>query len=187
LDTYLTARTYPGTERAAEAQWLHAARNGERWALEQFYQRHYSQIYALCYRILGRSEDAEDAMQAAFVHAFRELPGFRGDSMARTWLYRIATNEAINSLRKRRRSVNETEADLAVSTPDAAPAVQRRLAVHSALSRLRPDHNVILVLRYWEDLSYEEICSVLNLSMPTVKMRLSRARAEFRRHYGEEP
>ena len=93
MDTYLTARTYPGTDTASEHEWLSAARNGERWALEQLYRSHNAPIYALCYRILGRSEDAEDAMQAAFVHAFRELPRFRGDCAARTWLYRIASNK----------------------------------------------------------------------------------------------
>jgi RNA polymerase sigma-70 factor (ECF subfamily) len=187
LDTYLTARTLPTTERAAERDLLSAARQGESWALEELYRRHNSQIYSLCFRILGRAEDSEDAMQAAFVHAFRELPGFRGDSMARTWLYRIATNEAINILRKRRRLQREPTEGITASTPDEAPTVQRKLAVLAALNRLRPDHHVILVLRYWEDLSYDEICSVLSLSMPAVKMRLSRARAEFRTHYGEEP
>jgi len=187
VDTYLTAGTYPATDRAAELEWLHAARSGEQWALDELYRRHYSQIYALCYRILGRSEDAEDAMQAAFVHAFRELPGFRGDCLARTWLYRIATNEAINALRKRKRSVSDAEIESSALAPDDAPAVHRKIAVTAALDELRPDHHVILVLRYWEDLSYDEICSVLGLSMPTVKMRLSRARGEFRRRYGDEP
>jgi RNA polymerase sigma-70 factor (ECF subfamily) len=187
LDTYLTARTFPVTDRAGETEWLSAARNGEPWALEELYRNHNSQIYALCYRILGRSDDAEDAMQAAFVHAFRVLPAFRGDSMVRTWLYRIATNEAINALRRRRRSSDVTDIDANVSAPDGASAVQRRVAVNSALGKVRTDHRVILVLRYWEDLSYDEICTVLDLSMPTVKMRLLRARAEFRRHYGDEP
>ena len=95
--------------------------------------------------------------------------------------------EAINTLRKRRRTQDDVEIDRTSSTPDDAPTVQRRLAVLASLNRLRPNHHVILVLRYWEDLSYDEICSVLELPMPTVKMRLSRARAEFRRHYGDEP
>ena len=84
-------------------------------------------------------------------------------------------------------SQSEAEVERELSSPDDAPSVQRRLAVLSSLNLLRPDHHVILVLRYWEDLSYDEICSVLEVSMPTVKMRLSRARAEFRRHYGDEP
>ncbi len=187
MDTYLTVKTYPGLDRASEQEWLIAARKGERQALEELYRRHNAQIYALCYRMLGRSEDAEDATQAAFVHAFRELPRFRGDCSARTWLYRIACNEAINTLRKRRRIVDDASIEATVSTPDDAPIVQRKLAVLASLNRLRPNHHMILVLRYWEDLSYEEICSVLDLPMPTVKMRLSRARAEFRRHYGDEP
>ena len=109
--------------------------------------------------------------------------------MARTWLYRIATNEAITMLRRRSKSpdsVHLYEDDMA-TTPDSAPAVQRRLAVHTSLNQLRPEQRVILVLRYWEGLSYDEISAVLAISMPCVKMRLSRARTEFRRVYGEEP
>lgn len=185
MDTYVNARPYPGMNRVDECNWLPAARNGERWALEEFYQGYQAQIYALCHRMLGRVEDAEDAMQASFLQAFRELPRFRGDSMARTWLYRIATNEAITILRRRNRI--QGLVDEKVSIPDNATVVQRRLAVQSSLTRLRADHRVILVLRYWEDLSYEEIAAVLDVSLPTVKMRLCRARAEFRRVYGEEP
>ncbi len=188
MDTYLTAKTYLSAETSPEQLWLPSARDGERWALEEFYRSYSSQIYSLCYRIVGGQDDAEDAMQAAFVQAFKELPRFRGDCMARSWLYRIATNESINLIRKRTKcdsSGTEYTDDLA-SVPDSAGAVQLKLAVRSSLVNLKPEHRVILVLRYWEQLNYEEIASVLAVSLPCVKMRLSRARIEFRRLYGDE-
>src|SRR5712691_2211303 len=173
----------PRAEAPDEPGWLNAARRGEPWALEQLYQSHQPQIYALCYRLLERAEDAEDAVQATFVRAFRALPRFRGDSTARTWLYRIATNEALGLLRRRRDATPVEES--AASSPDGTAQVVERLAVRAALARLTPDHRAILVLRLWEELSYSEIAAALGISLPAVKMRLSRARAAFRKVYGD--
>src|ERR1044071_8425971 len=92
-----------------EGTWLPAARRGERWALEIFYHAYSAPVRTLCYRLLGRIDDAEDAMQAAFVRAFRALPAFRGDCPLKAWLYRIAVNEAILMLRKRRNDVEWDE------------------------------------------------------------------------------
>lgn len=185
MGSAFSAALPPRAQAQDEASWLTAARHGEAWALERLYQSYQPQIYALCYRLLGRAEDAEDAVQATFVRAFRALPRFRGESSARTWLYRIATNEALGLLR-RRRDVPPLEA-AEPSSPDRTAAVVERLAVRAALARLTPDHRAILVLRLWEELSYTEIAGVLGISLPAVKMRLNRARAEFRRYYEEEP
>src|SRR5258708_7888185 len=84
----------------AEA-WLGEARRGEAGALELFYRESHQRVYGLCYRILACEDDAEDAMQAAFVKAFRGLRGFHGRSSVQTWLYRIAVNEALQMLRRR--------------------------------------------------------------------------------------
>ena len=91
----------PAKQTVEEQRWLDAAQHGEEWALEQFFQCYQPAVYALCYRLLGRAEDAEDATQAAFVRAFVALPKFRGGSQVKTWLYRIAVNEALGLLRKR--------------------------------------------------------------------------------------
>lgn len=178
----LRCSTPAGEAEAADEQaWLSAARRGEQWALERFYHAYQPQVYALCYRLLGRAEDAEDAVQATFVRAFRALPRFRGDSAPRTWLYRIATNEALGLLRRRKETPEWVEERH--GAPDGAGAVVERLAVRAALARLSPDHRAVLVLRLWEELSYSEIAAVLGISLPAVKMRLNRAREQFRRQY----
>jgi RNA polymerase sigma-70 factor (ECF subfamily) len=161
--------------------WLRAAQGGETWALEQFYRSYHPAIYTLCYRLVGRAEDAQDAMQATFVRAFCDLSRFRGESAVRTWLYRIAVNEALGLLRKRREAPGAYELEVAV--PGGEPAVLERLAVQAALARVKPAHRAILVLRFWEGLGYEEIALVLRISLPAVKMRLKRARDEFRKCY----
>src|SRR5690349_18149339 len=99
MESVLSLRVTARAEPSGEAAWLAAARTGEPWALERFYHAYQGQVHALCYRVLGRSEDAKDATQATFVRAFRELPRFRGESTAKTWIYRIAINEALSMLR----------------------------------------------------------------------------------------
>jgi RNA polymerase sigma-70 factor, ECF subfamily len=172
------------TDLACEESWLASARQGDSRALEQLYEAYRRPIYALCFRLVGRREDAEDAMQAAFAQAFRSLGRFRGECALRTWIYRIAVNEATALLRGRSRTC--AEIDLGDSGPDATEEAVRSLAVMAALEGIPPEQRAVLVLRYWEDLGYEEIAAVLRISLPAVKMRLSRAKAAFRKQYGDD-
>lgn len=168
-----------------EQGWLEAARQGEEWALEAFYNAYHRAVYALCCRLLARPEDAEDAMQAAFVKAFRALPKFRGQSAVKTWLYRIAVNEAI-TLQRQRRCMPLTMPE-SLPTADTTRSIAGRIAVHATLATMKPEQRALLVLLYWEEMSYEEIAAVLNISLSAVKMRLKRARDEFQKRYGGEP
>lgn len=165
---------------ACEESWLPAARAGCPDALELFYRAYRRQVHGTCFRLLGNEEDALDATQAAFVRAFKELPRFRGESSARTWLYRIAVNEALTVIRRRRPTADiETEQEPACQ--GGCPVEQ--LAVRAALERMRPRMRVLLVLRFWEELDYREIARVTGMSLPGVKMGLHRARAEFKKCY----
>ncbi len=174
--------------RRAEAALIAAARGGEQAAFGQIYETHYRDVYRLCRRIVGGDADAEDALQATFVKAFTALARFRGECALRTWLYRIAVNEATTLLRQRAAfPVAPIGADedaavggLRAGGGDDAASIAERLAVRGLMETLRPDHRAILALRFWEELSYEEIAHVLNLSLPAMKMRLRRAKAEFR-------
>lgn len=186
MENTLAVRSTALTERGeadSEQEWLAAARAGEPWALERFFRENVAQVHALCVRMLGRADDAEDAVQAAFVRAFRALARFRGESSLRTWIYRIAVNECISTLRGRRESGPIPES---AATDGEAGAVVAREAVAAALRRLPADHHAILVLRYWEEMDCEEIAQVLGISLSAVKMRLHRARAEFKKQYGGE-
>src|SRR5262249_32727549 len=148
------ARPEPAA-REGEA-WLPAARSGTAWALERFYHAYQQPIYSLCRRLLARPEDAEDATQATFVRAFRELPRCRGESSVKTWIYRIAVNEALQMIRRRREQPCDLE--WRAEGGDSAADVER-LAVHAALARTRPDYRAILVLQFWEELSYNAIAA----------------------------
>jgi len=170
-------------EEREDTAWLQAARCGEAWALERFFNLYQPQVYSLCYRLLGGAEDAQDATQAAFIQAFRALPRFRGESGIRTWLFRIGMNEALSLARRR----HPTEVLVEETGPTPEPRLVERLAVEATLRRVTPAHRAVLVLRFWEGLSYEEIAAVLEISLPAAKMRLHRARDEFRRWYEEQP
>lgn len=183
MDTVFTVPLLRRERCLDEADWLAAARVGESWALERLYSFYQPQLYALCHRLLGRSEDAQDAMQTAFIRAFRELHRFRGDSSLKTWLYRIAVNESVGMLRKRR-DASELEEDSA-RIGDGSGVVVEQLAVRAALARTCSAHRTVLVLRFWEGLSYDEMAVVLGLSVGAVKMRLHRAREAFRKFYEE--
>jgi RNA polymerase sigma-70 factor (ECF subfamily) len=187
-----TTVSLPFVRRAAtleEQSWLPAARMGEPWALERLYSDHQPQVYALCRKLLGSAADAEDVAQTVFVRAFRELPRFRGDSAVKTWLYRIAVNESLGALRRRRSATEPLDECLAAGCQGQGcygEVIVERLAVQAALATLSPDQRTILVLRFWEGLSYEEIAAVMRISLSAVKMRLLRARNEFRRRYQED-
>lgn len=168
-----------------EQTWLEAARQGEEWALEALYNAYHRPLYALCHRLLCRHEDAEDAMQTTFVKAFRALPKFRGKSAVKTWLYRIAVNEAITLQRQRR--ITPLAMPESVPTADPTRSIAGRLAVQATLATMKPEQRALLALLYWEEMSYEEIAAVLNISLSAVKMRLKRARDEFQKRYGGEP
>ncbi len=171
-------------EAPAQPIWLHAAKLGESWALEQLYSIYQPMVYTLCFRLLGNADDAEDAMQAAFVCAFRGLSRFRGESSVKTWLYRIAVNESMSLLRKRKNA--PLPLDELLEIPGGAPDCSEDIAVRAALAQVKPDHRAVLILRFWEDLSYEEIAAALGISLAAARMRLKRAKAEFRKYYQED-
>ncbi|MGH2406153.1 MAG: sigma-70 family RNA polymerase sigma factor [bacterium] len=158
---------------------------GDLDAFEDLVRIHQDRIYNLAYRITGNHEDANDAAQDAFVRAYQALAGFRQDAAFSTWLYRIATNAALDLVR-RRPAIPPVE--LPADQPGAAdPAVEvqrqevhRR--VHMAVGHLPAEYRAVVVLRDLQGLAYEEIARVLRIPIGTVRSRLSRGREVLRTH-----
>lgn len=170
-----------------DATLVEAAQHGDRAALDQLLRRHYDRIHAVCRRIAGSSRDADDACQEALIKITRGLPRFDGDSTFGTWAYRIATNAALDELRKRRRrpllTVVDDEDDGRRQEPidpvadRYVDAVADRLAIDAALDELSEEFRVAVTLRDVLDLDYAEIASVLDVPVGTVKSRIARGRA----------
>ena len=165
---------------------IERARNGDSAALNDLLRRHHTRLHAVCLRILGRRADADDATQNALIAIVRGLTTFDGRSAFSTWAYRIATNAALDELRRRRRRA-EPRLDLTEATgrsqePDrqaerALLAFENRELVERALAGLPDDFRVAVVLRDVADLDYESIASILDVPIGTVRSRIARGRA----------
>lgn len=155
---------------------------------EAVVQRHWPNIFRLCQHILNHREDAEDATQQTFVKAWQSGQWPQDVEGWSRWLRRIAVNECRQNLRRgrRQRVAVEKYADL---RPEETDVYQRReLAdwTHAVLRRLGADHRLVLILRYFGELSYEEIAGTLGWSMAKVKVTLHRAKESFKEALAEE-
>lgn len=156
---------------------------GDRGALDTLLRRHYDTIRAVVHRIVINSHDAEDATQMALIAIARGIKAFDGRSSLTTWMYRIATNAAIDEVRRIRRRPLPTDDDIALnkSTTDSAEAAITQMTVVRALRELPDEFRTALVLRHVADLEYEDIAAIQNVPVGTVRSRLSRAREQMAR------
>ena len=185
---------------AAETQFIERLRAGEAAAFNRLVEERSGDIYALLYRLTEDPEEARDLTQETFLQAFRSIAHFRGDADLRTWLYRIAVNQARNRWRwwrRRRRgatvsldATDEThELSLATRLADETSddpeqqtlAHEREEILLAAMRTLARPYREAVILRDVEGLSYEEVAAALEISIGTVKSRLSRGRTELRR------
>jgi RNA polymerase sigma-70 factor (ECF subfamily) len=165
------------------------AQRGDDAAFSELVQRHASRLLNMVSHLVGSREDAEDLVQETFVQAYRGLGTYQGRSQFFTWLYRIATNRAISTHRKRRlETVQRREALVWEQQPgrersDPGTAVieaEETQRVQHAIARLPEDRRAVLVLRDIDGLDYAEIAEILQLPAGTVRSRLHRARLELR-------
>jgi len=180
--------------REDESALVAAAKSGNIEAFEELVSRYESKIFRLAMNITRNREDAEDAMQDAFLKSYSHLKNFQGDSRFYTWLVRITVNEALMRLRKRR--PNQVSLDEPVETGDDlmpreiedwGPSPEQRYAqrelgtiLSEVIEGLEPDYRTVFVLRDIEELSTEETANLLGISVPAVKSRLLRARLKLR-------
>lgn len=146
----------------------------------RLYERCSGRVYALMVRIVGR-QDADDAMQLAFMRVFRRLDQFAGGSSLETWIYRVATNEALQHLRRRKRD----DVDSLIREPESpvSPSESRledAEMLDAGLAKLAPELRAVLTLKEVQELSYAEIADILDIPEGTVGSRLNRARRELR-------
>jgi RNA polymerase sigma-70 factor (ECF subfamily) len=160
------------------------ARAGDERALDDLLRRHQGRIHAVCRRLTGNDADALDATQEALISVVRGLPRFDGRSAFTTWIHRIATNAALDELRRRaRRPVVSLDDERRVRQeppavgPSVAQAVSDRLDVDAALAEVPLEFRVPVVLRDLCRLDYAEIAEVLDIPPGTVRSRISRGRA----------
>jgi len=176
-----------------EAALIRAAQRGDVASFNQLVLAYQGQVYTIAYRILGDAAAAADATQEAFLSAFTHLKDYRGGSF-KSWLLRTVTNACLDALRYQKRrpsqsleAEDEDERNLADVLPSeeegperAAERRELRCFIERAALTLPPDQRITFVLSDVHGLSYQEIAQVMNVSLGTVKSRLSRARAKLR-------
>jgi RNA polymerase sigma-70 factor (ECF subfamily) len=186
---------------AVEEQFLERLKAGDAWAFQRLVDERSGDVYALLFRLTEDAEEARDLTQETFLQAFRYIASFRGDADLRTWLYRIAVNQARNRWRwwKRRRRERTVSLDAPLGENGETPlgerlqgpegqdpeqntlTRERERLILGALKAISRPYREVVVLRDIEGLSYEEVALALEISVGTVKSRLSRGRTELRR------
>lgn len=189
--------TAQGTEAVLsdEAEVLAQARTGDAQAFSNLIQRYEGKIFRLAQHITQNREDAEDVLQETFLKAYEHLDQFQGNSKFYTWIVRIAVNQALMKLRKRKsdRSVSldegvDTGEDIVareIAAWDENPEQrysreELNVILDSAVQSLAPSYRAVFLLRDVEELSTDETAEALDLSIPAVKSRLLRARLQLR-------
>jgi RNA polymerase sigma-70 factor (ECF subfamily) len=179
------------SEQTSERRLIEACQQGDREAFRDLFDAHKDRVWTVALRFTGDEHAARDVTQQVFLKLFTSIAGFRHESNFKTWLYRLVTNECMDEFRKRRRLIsfdsfrsddhdeNHGEVDMKDWRQD--PLQEERLArleiseaVLAALMQLKPKLRMAIVLKYFEDLSYEQMAETLGCSMGTVASRLNR-------------
>jgi RNA polymerase sigma-70 factor (ECF subfamily) len=197
----MLASTTTEERTVSDEALVHRVRAGACSAFTELVSRYQDRVYRLAIRISKSPNDAEEITQETFFQAHRAIASFQGESRFRTWLYRIAVNEALMRRRAARRRPVEMLEELAlrggvepVATIESEPTesadelVHRKLLwnrLHDALGRLEESHRTALVLRDLEELSAEEAADVLGVSATVVRQRAHRARLKLREELGD--
>ena len=177
-----------------EKVWISQARRGDDQAFARLVEAYQVPVYNLCFRMLGDADEAEDAAQETFLRAYRGLKRYDPKRSFVTWILSIASHHCIDRLR-RRRLVTISIDDLLPGQvkPDPAPGPEamltyqeRQEAVKGMLDKLGHIDRAAVILRYWYEMSYEEIARSLTLSVSSVKSRLHRARRDLAIRWREQ-
>lgn len=169
---------------------LRRACKGDVQAFEELMQSHESRIYAIALCMMGNREDAQDCAQEAMVRIYRAMGSFKGQSALATWIYRITMNTCLDELRRRKaRKVTSLDSlvdngwsptDTGDTPEEHGLRVEKQNALNQAIQSLPDDMRAAIILRDVKGYSYDEIASILDANVGTIKSRISRGREKLR-------
>jgi len=176
--------------KSSSSDLIKQAIEGDETAYKQLMTNYHGAIFNLLYKMVRNKEETEDLVQEAFMKAFAALPSFNEEYAFSTWLYKIAINNCIDHMRKKRlktysinKPVQSKDGELDREFPDTSMSPdrdvlneERTLLIEAAIDELPENYKVAIVLRHSEEKSYEEIAEILNIPLGTVKARIFRAR-----------
>lgn len=181
--------TFQSLDSKSEKTLIISAQQGNISAFKELYQTYKDKVYNLIFCFFGQKALAEDVLQTVFIKAYKALPNFRFEARFLSWLYRIAINECHNQQRRLASYVPlETilgtgeELDLRLIPDQIHAQEERQEIIQTALLQLSPNLREVVILKYLEDFSYEEIAAVLDCSTGTVASRLHRALTQLEKN-----
>jgi len=180
-------------EHLTDLELVQQVRNGKRQAYTELMRRYQQRVYWVARRIVGTHDDADDVAQETFVKAYLALGDFRGDSSFFTWLYRIAVNLSLNTVRKQQVMNYLRESSLLASVLPAKENPHQQLEAKELESKLQravallPEkQKAVFVLRYYEEMSYEEISAILKTSVGGLKANYFHALKKVQEYMRDE-
>ena len=207
LEKLLPSQPAPGPPEAPpEAQetddlsLVRHAQAEDMGAYDQLVRRYQERLYATVYHMTSNHEDANDLVQETFIKAFRALKSFKGDSSFYTWIYRIAVNKTINFLKQRKNRIQmslddldfnvENDPDLVALISEKTPRRNLHLSelqekLNGAMRKLSEHHRMVVVLHDIQGLSHEEIGTIMDCNVGTVRSRLFYARQQLQAHLSD--
>lgn len=183
-----------------EKELIIEMKHGNKDAFEKIIEKYQNRIFTLCYRYTGNKEDAEDLAQDVFVKLFKKINQYNNKSSFSTWLFQIGNNTCKDFLRKKQKESQIKIADhiwlddeevkperfIEKKTPESQlEDKEKMLVLKETINKLTPEYKMVIIMREFQDLSYEEISHTLNYSVGTIKSRLSRARKALKEKYKE--
>jgi RNA polymerase sigma-70 factor (ECF subfamily) len=178
-----------------ETKLIAKSQDGDVEAFGELVSIYQKQVYTVAYRFMGNPEDASDLAQEAFVRAFKAIGRFRGEASFKTWIYHIVANVCRDELRKRKKQtivsidspiatddgyINREQEDWSLAPERIYESKEIQETIQGLLNQLIPEYRQVLVLREIQGFTYEEIATILECSLGTVKSRINRARKAMR-------
>ncbi len=174
-------------------------KDGDREAFNALMEKYQNIMFGMAYNLLSDYQDAEDAVQETFIKAYKSISSFKGDSAFTTWLYVICRNSCNDILRKRQKHSAVTSIDAddddgpikeiksdGPSPEDVVEMNETQAMVRDAINSLKPEYKEVLVLSDIQQLSYDEVSTILKIPNGTVKSRLNRARNALRKKLSDK-
>ena len=195
MNEYAAALTGLLKETAADSDqeliWIEAGRNGDARAFNSLVLKWEKRVYNIALRMLRDRGEAEEATQEAFLLAWRNIRKFRRDSKFSTWLCRIVVNHCLTRLQQRPSGIRQTLPEenetfissgfqVAETQTESLLRDERQRLILDALARLSPDQRAVVELKFFQEMTFEEIGAVLNVPLSTIKSRLYSGLAELR-------
>jgi len=166
-----------------EPELIASSLDGDQLAYAELIDRYKNALYHHCFVIVHSEEVAKDITQETFIAAYYKLASYNPEYRLGTWLFKIATNKALNYLQKAKREITNSEAiiDSVISTDPTPQARAEDAELHACVERLHPKYRAVISLYYWHGKSYQEIANIVGVPEGTVKGWMHRAKSQLRK------